>query len=55
METTVNIRLPADVADDLKARAEADHRSLSNYLRLILIAHLDAHNRRYVDESDIPA
>jgi predicted DNA-binding protein len=37
----IGIRLPADVYDRLKARAEADQRTVSNYLLKLIKDHLD--------------
>lgn len=34
------LRVPPEVLEDLKARAAADRRKLSDYVRLILIDHL---------------
>jgi len=41
VDTNVTIRLPEDLADEAKARAESEYRSLSNLIRLALIQYLD--------------
>jgi uncharacterized protein (DUF1778 family) len=40
-DTSVNIRLTSDERDQLQRRADAAKRTLSDYIRLILQAHLD--------------
>ena len=40
-DTAVNIRLTSDERDELQRRADAAKRTLSDYIRLILQAHLD--------------
>jgi hypothetical protein len=58
VETTITVRLSEDLAEEARTAAEAQYRSLSNYVRLALIYYLDHHpadNRRYVNKPDIPA
>ena len=46
----LSVRIPEDVADEARAQAELEHRSLSNLVRLALIRYLDrpdADNHRY--------
>jgi uncharacterized protein (DUF1778 family) len=40
-DTTVNIRLTSAEKDELQRRADAAKRTLSDYIRLILQAHLE--------------
>ena len=43
MDTTITIRLPEELADELRVRAEVEYRSVSNLVRLALIQYLDTH------------
>ena len=40
-DSSVNIRLTSDEKDELQRRADAAKRKLSDYIRLILQAHLE--------------
>jgi uncharacterized protein (DUF1778 family) len=40
-DTSVNIRLTSDERDELQRRADAAKRTLSDFIRLILQAHLE--------------
>jgi uncharacterized protein (DUF1778 family) len=40
-DTTVNIRLTSAEKDELQRRADAAKRTLSDYIRLVLQAHLE--------------
>jgi len=43
MDTILNVRLPEELADELRVRAEVEYRSVSNLVRLALIQYLDTH------------
>ena len=41
-DTSVNVRLTSDERAELQRLADADERKLSDYIRLVLQAHLEA-------------
>jgi len=43
VDTTITIRLPEELADELRVRAEVEYRSVSNLVRLAVIQYLDTH------------
>ncbi|WP_226921510.1 Arc family DNA-binding protein [Georgenia subflava] len=36
MGAPIPVRLPEDIREQVKARAEADHRTVSNWIRLVI-------------------
>jgi hypothetical protein len=49
MDMILSVRIPEDVADEARAQAELEHRSLSNLVRLALIRYLDRPDRTDAD------
>ena len=52
---TVTIRLPDDLVEDLRDRADAEYRSVSNLIRLALIFYLDHVDAEAACPDDHPA
>jgi len=52
---TVTIRLPDDLVEDLRDRADAEYRSVSNLIRRALIYYLDHVDADNVRSDDHPA
>jgi Arc/MetJ-type ribon-helix-helix transcriptional regulator len=51
---TITIRLPDDLAEDVKDRAESEYRSVSNLVRRAVIFYLDHADGADNVRSDVP-
>lgn len=51
-QATVTVRMSGWLRDELERLAEADHRALSNYLRIVLSQHVESAKAKEAQEAN---